>query len=239
MTVVGGVVAPDAASTLSFGGGLAMLKNGATTSTLKVDVTGTGGVAGVDAGTVAVGGTLALGSGDADVAVTFGRNVVPGVNFLGTNNPGPAAISLATAANVTGSVATASNAVTLVTTNGPLAFWKISASDVAISGDSKSLNLSLTVANWKAMKGDANLDGQVSLADLQALALYWNKSAANWTQADFNLDGQVSLSDLQDLAANWNKTWVASSEAPAVPEPATLTLLAVGGLLALRRRRIA
>ena len=96
--------------------------------------------------------------------------------------------------------------------------------------------------------GDANLDGQVDVTDLGALATNWQMSG-NWTSGDFNYTGFVDVSDLGYLASNWqagvgNPMGQSFSDALAsvglggvtVPEPAMLgfTLL---GLFAARRRR--
>ena len=96
--------------------------------------------------------------------------------------------------------------------------------------------------------GDANLDGQVDISDLGALATAWQTSAV-WSQGDFDYSGFVDISDLGKLATNW-QLGVGSPLGPSfdealasvglagvsVPEPAALgaMVLAMG---ALRRRR--
>jgi autotransporter-associated beta strand protein len=50
--------------------------------------------------------------------------------------------------------------------------------------------------------GDANLDGQVDVTDLGALATNWQTSNV-WSGGDFNYDGFVDVSDLGSLATNW------------------------------------
>jgi hypothetical protein len=49
-----------------------------------------------------------------------------------------------------------------------------------------------------------------------------------WQQGDFNGDGKVSFADYLILEANFGKT---------IPEPASLTLLVLGGVGLLRRSR--
>jgi hypothetical protein len=92
--------------------------------------------------------------------------------------------------------------------------------------------------------GDSNLDGQVDVADLSALASNWQTAGA-WTDGDFDYSGHIDVADLGLLASNWqagvgNPLGPALDEALAsfglgtvtIPEPAALgSLLA---LLALR-----
>ncbi len=91
--------------------------------------------------------------------------------------------------------------------------------------------------------GDANGDGIVNLADLQILGDNWQSTTATWATADFTGDGNVNLADLQILGDNWGyglSSDLSFGEAlgqVAIPEPATCGLLAIGGMLALRRRR--
>ncbi len=97
--------------------------------------------------------------------------------------------------------------------------------------------------------GDANLDGQVDISDLGALATAWQTSAV-WSQGDFDYSGFVDISDLGKLATNWqlgvgNPLGPSFDEALAsvglagvsVPEPAGLGVI---GLMAFafRRRRL-
>jgi len=82
-----------------------------------------------------------------------------------------------------------------------------------------------------AVAGDANNDGVVDVADLGILAGNYGSSGLDisWAQADFNLDETVDVSDLGILAGNYG--------GGPVPEPATLSLLVLGGLALLRRKR--
>ena len=80
--------------------------------------------------------------------------------------------------------------------------------------------------------GDANLDFKVDAADLNTLALNWQKSIRGWGKADFNNDGVVNAVDLNLLALNWQRGVAqpttlsfddafAQALAAAVPEPGT------------------
>ncbi|MHC4715379.1 MAG: hypothetical protein ACYS5V_00265 [Planctomycetota bacterium] len=82
--------------------------------------------------------------------------------------------------------------------------------------------------------GDANLDGQVGIADLVALADHYGLTgAAEWADADFNLDGHVGIADLVALADHYGDKVGGGT----VPEPAGLALLVLGGMLLAGRRR--
>ncbi|HRK30166.1 MAG TPA: autotransporter-associated beta strand repeat-containing protein [Tepidisphaeraceae bacterium] len=86
--------------------------------------------------------------------------------------------------------------------------------------------------------GDANLSGGVSLDDFTSLAAAFGAPGGNWSKGDFNYDGNVNLDDFTLLAANFGQN--ASGDLPrgsAVPEPATLSLLATAGLMLARRRK--
>ena len=103
------------------------------------------------------------------------------------------------------------------------------------------------------LSGDANTDGAVDVGDLGILgANYGSTSGKAWVSADFTGDGIVDVGDLGVLGANYGLTLAAGGYAAtaaqltalsggagigssAIPEPTTLSLLALG-LLALRRR---
>jgi uncharacterized protein YjbI with pentapeptide repeats len=86
--------------------------------------------------------------------------------------------------------------------------------------------------------GDANLDRSTDFVDFQTLLNHWQNSGPGigWAQADFNGDGVVDFMDFQMLLNYWNPMgWnFAPSEAP---EPASLSLILLGGLALLRRSR--
>ena len=83
------------------------------------------------------------------------------------------------------------------------------------------------------LMGDANGDGVVDDLDLTAMATHW-RQAGGLAEGDFNDDGVVDELDLTVLAAAWPG---GSLDASAVPEPATLVMITIGGLALLRRKR--
>ena len=87
--------------------------------------------------------------------------------------------------------------------------------------------------------GDTNYDRIVDMADYDNLVAQLGGTPGVYS-ADFNEDGFVGLADFAILRSNYG-FGVVSAQAPELgattPEPATLTLLALGGLAVLRRRQ--
>jgi len=80
--------------------------------------------------------------------------------------------------------------------------------------------------------GDADFDGDVDDDDLSLLLANWGSETAGWGQGEFNSTLPVDDDDLSLLLANWTGPLPA-----AVPEPATIGLIALGGLALLRGKR--
>ena len=84
--------------------------------------------------------------------------------------------------------------------------------------------------------GDLDGDGFVGINDLNIVLAAWNQNVppAN-PLADPSGDGFVGIDDLNTVLGNWNAG--TPPAASAVPEPATLALLGLGGAAVLNRRK--
>lgn len=104
-------------------------------------------------------------------------------------------------------------------------------SAIGVTDNAQDLNGDLCVILRATRIGDATCDTTVDLSDLQAVRDNWTAGGATWDQGNFNylVDDVVDLSDLQAVRDNWTKDYT--------PEPATLGLLALGGVLMVWRRR--
>jgi hypothetical protein len=79
--------------------------------------------------------------------------------------------------------------------------------------------------------GDANIDGCVDGADYTLWADNYQTPGMGWCGGDFNADGNTDGADYTLWADNY------TPGGSSVPEPATLSLLALGACLPLLRRR--
>jgi len=91
--------------------------------------------------------------------------------------------------------------------------------------------------------GDTDGDGDINATDLATLGLNWDPTGVNDNTSydgnfDFPGDSDVDATDLATLGLNWNPVGAGAGATPT-PEPATLGVLALGGLavLVIRRRR--
>ena len=82
-------------------------------------------------------------------------------------------------------------------------------------------------------RGDFNLDGLINATDLATMnANFGSSDGKKYGEGNANCDELINATDLAILAGNFGYI----APAGAVPEPVTMSLLAIGGVALLRRR---
>jgi len=90
----------------------------------------------------------------------------------------------------------------------------------------------LRVHLYGLLAGDVDLDGAVGPDDLSVLEASFGSADAGWLDGDLNFDRSVDHLDY----LLWKASAGQAVPGAGIPEPATLALLALGGLVVLRQR---
>ena len=84
--------------------------------------------------------------------------------------------------------------------------------------------------------GDVNGDGNVNVDDINVILANY-LGAGGWYDGDLSGDGNINVDDINIVLANYLNSGDPCPQAGTVPEPATMSLLALGGLAFIRRRK--
>ncbi len=101
--------------------------------------------------------------------------------------------------------------------------------------DGSMYAVSGTVSGPDLLAGDANRDGVVSAGDYASVQANFGSTGGPGILGDANGDGVVSAGDYASVQANFGNTLPAMN---AVPEPATISVLIIGGIVMIRRSRL-
>ena len=101
----------------------------------------------------------------------------------------------------------------------------VDAADLACVGDVPERDIVLDALN--TLPGDLNGNGDVAFADFLILSANFGLEGLGYHEGNIDLAGSVEFADFLVLSANFGNT----VEAAAVPEPATLPLVACAGLV--------
>jgi len=96
-----------------------------------------------------------------------------------------------------------------------------------------------TVLVARTVVADASLDGTVSSTDFNLLIAHYGQTAGSrWTQGDFDGNGKINTLDFNLLAGHFGQSLPpAAALGAVVPEPTTLSLAMLSGLMLGRRSR--
>lgn len=93
------------------------------------------------------------------------------------------------------------------------------------------------------LDGDTDFDRDVDSVDFTELAANYGSTGLKWSDADFTFDGKVTTLDFNGLAGNFGSTAPLPGSVPGatlgatVPEPMTASILALGAMGIISRRR--
>jgi autotransporter-associated beta strand protein len=183
-------------------------------------------------------------AGDNAALTSVRGKIVNGFNAGGPAWQGNGIVSSTAASNTSAAVGYALASEVLPFANGT--------SDTFLGS---AVDPSSVVARY-TLGGDATMDGSVDFNDLVKLAQNYNSKVSDsteswWTHGDFTYDGIVDFNDLVKLAQNYN-TALPTEPIPgasavfeadlakafaSVPEPGTISILGIGGIALMGRRR--
>ena len=96
-------------------------------------------------------------------------------------------------------------------------------------------------ATLSPLPGDYNGNGVVEQADLDLVLLNWGDVVINPAELGWKRslpEGAIDQGELDGVLLNWGNTAAVGLGTAAIPEPGTIALASLAGLLALGRRRV-